>query len=298
MNCKICGKEATVYLNYPRMRLCKEHFIAYFERKIERTIKKYKMVSPEENILIAFSGGKDSAAVAHVFKKLGYSITGLHINLGKGEYSNKSEEYAKKQSKQIGLRLKVVDLRKILGKGVGEAKGSRPTCSVCGTTKRYILNRFAYEKGFDVVATGHNLDDETAFVFSNLLHWNTEYLAKQGPYLPGENKFVKKIKPLYETMEYEISEYVKNLGYTYITGKCPLSSGATILKYKKILDEMEQKGPGTKINFIKGFLKKKHLFEVEIQRSSPKECNICGMPSLGEKCAFCKIWHLEKPVKL
>ena len=84
MKCKICGKEATVYLNYPRMRLCKEHFIAYFERKIERTIKKYKMVSPEENILIAFSGGKDSAAVAHVFKKLGYSITGLHINLGIG----------------------------------------------------------------------------------------------------------------------------------------------------------------------------------------------------------------------
>lgn len=280
------------------MHLCKQHFIEYFERKIERTIKKYKMLSPEENVLVAFSGGKDSAATAYILKKLGYNVTGLHINLGIGEHSKKSEKYVKNQCRFINIQLNTIDLKKNLGKGVGEVKGSRPTCSVCGTTKRYILNRFAYEKGFDVIATGHNLDDETAFVFSNLLNWNTQYLAKQGPLLPGENRFVKKIKPLYETMEYEIAEYATSIGVEYMTEKCPLSKGATILKYKKILDEMEQKGLGTKINFIKGFLKKKHLFEVEIKERSPKECKVCGMPSLGEKCAFCKIWHLEKPMSL
>ena len=39
--------------------------------------------------------------------------------------------------------------------------------------------------GFDVVATGHNLDDEAAVLLGNVLHWNTEYLGRQAPVLPA-----------------------------------------------------------------------------------------------------------------
>jgi tRNA(Ile)-lysidine synthase TilS/MesJ len=41
-------------------------------------------------------------------------------------------------------------------------EGPRSICSVCGLSKRYIFDRVALDHGFDVVATGHNLDDEAA----------------------------------------------------------------------------------------------------------------------------------------
>lgn len=296
MRCKFCEKDAYIRLHYPKMLLCKGHFIAYFERKVKRTIKKYRLLKPDERILVVVSGGKDSAVAAYVLKKLGYNIECLHINLGIGEYSQKSEEYARKQCGQMSIPLHVVRVRELLGEGVGGIKGSRPTCSICGITKRYIFNKFAYENGFDAIATGHNLDDEASFIFGNIMHWNTEYLGKQGPILPSEGRFVKKVKPLYELTEREVVAYALAVGIDYMIEECPFSRGATTLSYKQILNQMEEKNPGTKINFVKGFLRKKSLFEAELKETPLNECKVCKMPAQGEKCAFCKIWHLEKQV--
>ena len=48
-----------------------------------------------------------------------------------------------------------------------------------------LFNRAALEGGFDVVATGHNLDDEAATLLGNTLRWQTELIARQHPSLPA-----------------------------------------------------------------------------------------------------------------
>ena len=58
-------------------------------------------------------------------------------------------------------------------------------CSACGLSKRYILNRYADENGYDVLVMGHNLDDEAATLFSNVLRWNAEYLEPAAPGAPA-----------------------------------------------------------------------------------------------------------------
>ncbi|WP_457751896.1 tRNA-5-methyluridine(54) 2-sulfurtransferase [Thermococcus sp.] len=298
MRCKFCERKAFIKLHYPKMYLCEEHFKEYFERKVRRTIERYRMLRPDERVLVAISGGKDSAVTAYVLKKLGYNVECLHINLGIGEYSEKSEEMTRKQCEKLGVPLHIVRVRELLGKGIGEARTRRPTCSYCGLTKRYIFNKFAYDNGFDAIATGHNLDDEASFIFSNLMHWNTQYLAKQGPVTPSgfNGKLVKKIKPLYEVTEREVVAYALARGIEYHIEECPHSVGATTIEYKEILNEMEEKRPGTKINFVKGYLRKKKLFEAELQETELRECKICGMPSSGEVCSFCRFWGLEEPV--
>lgn len=50
------------------MYLCKEHFVEYFENKVKKSIDKYKMLSKDEKILVAVSGGKDGHAAAWVLK--------------------------------------------------------------------------------------------------------------------------------------------------------------------------------------------------------------------------------------
>ena len=296
--CRFCSEEATIHLRYPKMHLCEKHFQDYFERKISRTIKKHKMFSREDRILVAVSGGKDSLVVLYTLKKLGYNIEAVYLNLGIRDYSEKSQRYAEKQCSTLDIPLYIIDVKKILGRGLTEIRSSRPTCSICGTTKRYLLNKFAYDNDFSILITGHNLDDETSFVFSNLMHWNIEYLGRQGPVLPSEGKFIRKAKPLYEVTEREITSYAATLNIEYQQGKCPLSKGATIPRYKQLLDELEDKSPGTKINFIQGFLKNRFIFQVETTKVTLGECQICSMPSQGERCAFCNIWRLEKPVIL
>jgi uncharacterized protein (TIGR00269 family) len=298
MRCKFCERPAFIKLHYPKMYLCPEHFTEYFERKVKRTIERYKLIKPGERILVVVSGGKDSAVTAHVLKKLGYDIECLHINLGIGEYSEKSEEYAKRQCVKLDVPLHIVRVRELLGKGIGEVRTRRPTCSYCGLTKRYIFNKFAYDNGFDAVATGHNLDDEAGFILANILNWNTQYLAKQGPVTPAQfnGKLVKKIKPLYELTEREVVAYALANGIEYHIEECPHAVGATTIEVKGILNEMEERRPGTKINFVKGYLRKKELFEGELQEADLRECRVCGMPSSGEICSFCRFWRREEPI--
>lgn len=298
MRCKFCGEDTKIYLPYPRMYLCKEHFIVYFERKIERSINRYKMFFKRDKILIAVGGGKDSAVVSYILKRFGYNIEGLFLDLGIERFSEKSREYAEKQCRNIDIPLHIVEVRRLFNRGVNEVKSSRPICAVCGATKRYIFNKFAYDNNFNVIVTGHNLDDESSFVLSNLINWNVEYLGRQGPILPGIDKFIRRVKPLYEVTEVEIKEYADVIGIDYISEECPLSKGEKIPRYKFVLNELERMSSGVKINFIKGFLRNRYLFELDLDKPSLRECKVCSMPSQSEVCVFCRIWGLDKPTEL
>ncbi|HDZ36669.1 MAG TPA: TIGR00269 family protein, partial [Thermococcus sp.] len=101
---------------------------------------------------------------------------------------------------------------------------------------------------------------------------------------------------LYEVTEREVVAYALANDIEYIMDECPHAVGATTIEYKGILNEMEEKRPGTKINFIKGYLRKKHLFEAELQEAELRECKVCGMPSSGKACSFCRFWRREEPI--
>ena len=42
---------------------CREHFIIHIHNQVARTIKEFEMFEPEDRILVAVSGGKDSLAL-------------------------------------------------------------------------------------------------------------------------------------------------------------------------------------------------------------------------------------------
>ena len=66
-NCLKCENNAVITLQHGS--LCKLHFINYFEEKVFKTIKKYKLISRNDTICVAASGGKDSLAVLHITQK-------------------------------------------------------------------------------------------------------------------------------------------------------------------------------------------------------------------------------------
>ncbi len=293
MKCTRCREKAVVALPSHTAGFCSSCFLVFFERQVQKAIKDNQLFTFDDRILIALSGGKDSLALARQLKNLGYDITGLHIDLAIPESSPAARDHVERFCQTNAISLHVLEMAG-LGMAIPEVKAKikRPVCSICGKIKRYYFNRFALDNGFDVLATGHNLDDEAARLFSNVFRWDSAYLADQGPLLPAENGFIRKVKPLYRLSEYETASFCFISGIEYGFAPCPYSKGASFTFYKTLLDELEHKQPGRKFSFYQGFLQRgqKAFSAIDMEegaRLSP--CSICSYPTSQVTCGICRL---------
>ena len=256
MNCGKCKTKAVISLPRHNAAFCKGCFTTFVHEQVARAIKSFKMFTSEDRILVAVSGGKDSLALWHILLTLGYRADALYVNLGIGAYSEESHRkvrhYADTVAAAHGAKLIVHVVEQEAGAGIRELATvlHRPTCSTCGTIKRYQFNRAAVEQDYDVMATGHNLDDEAARLLGNVLHWQEEYLDKQSPTLPASVEgFAKKVKPLCRLSKREIAAYAVVNRIDYIVEECPMAKGSKMILYKEVLNRLETESPGTKQRF-------------------------------------------------
>lgn len=293
MRCIKCRGTASVEVRRHNSAFCRDHFLEYFENQVQRAIHEQRMFGPEDQVLVAVSGGKDSLALWDVLLRLGYRADGLYIDLGIDEYSRASREKSAAFAEARGAALHVVQVEEEYGFTVPllASHTRRVPCSACGMTKRHMFNRIARDRGYSVLATGHNLDDEAASLLGNLLRWQTDYLARQHPVLPAEQDgFVKKVKPLYRLTERETAAYAILTGIDYIVEECPNAVGARSLLYKEALNLLERESPGTKHQLYLGFLEKgRPAFRQAGERPELHPCSQCGEPTTSEVCAFCRL---------
>ena len=224
---------------------------------------------------------------------LGYQADGLYIGLGIDagiNYSGESHRLADEFANEHNLKLHVVDIEKEYGQPIPvlseiSRRGHGKPCAVCGLTKRHVMNRIARDLGYDVLATGHNLDDEAAVLFGNTLSWSGDYLLRQGPVLPSADGLARKVKPLCRFYEREMTAYALLRGIEYIYEECPFAEGSTSIYYKEILNQLENDRPGAKLTFYLRFLEARQsgLFAERNDFDSPsaslyqlRTANICA----------------------
>jgi uncharacterized protein (TIGR00269 family) len=292
MKCRKCGSGAVIELPRHNAAFCAPDFQEFFRKQVAEAIRKHKMFTTEEPVLVAVSGGKDSLALWDVLIETGYQTAGLYLDLGIFDYSVESKAKCEAFAASRGQKLIIESVAESVGAGIPEVQKAtrRPTCSACGLSKRYLMNRAAVDHGYPVIATGHNLDDEAVVLFGNVLHWQMEPLARQSPALASTHlKLARRVKPLYRLSERETAAYAFLRGIDYIVDECPFAKGATSIAHKQILDRLEEASPGAKHNFLFGFLEKaRGVFEGS-EPTALNECAVCGQVTTGEICAFCKL---------
>ncbi|MEO2104752.1 MAG: ATP-binding protein [Actinomycetota bacterium] len=309
LGCK--EQDAVIDLARHRTRYCGECFVDHIRTQVRVAIDAYGMLRYDDEILVAVSGGKDSLALWDILLDMGYNASGLYLGLGIGGYSSRSERIVRDYAERRGVRLHVEDLAEEYGFDIPDSVKhprrsdkkkkngvGRAACGTCGLSKRYVFNKTALRHGYDVMATGHNLDDEAAQLFGNVLRWQTEFMARQSPMLPAsEGGLARKVKPLYRLTEREMAAYCVIKGLDYVVEECPLVEGNTVMRYKDALNELERAAPGTKAHFLFGFLDRvrdEHFDQDEHFGTSLVPCDDCGLPTPAHQpgqtpvCAFCR----------
>jgi uncharacterized protein (TIGR00269 family) len=222
---------------------------------------------------------------------------GLGIDEGIG-YSAESHRLCDIFASENGLKLHLVDFPQEYGHNIPmlagtSHRGKEKPCAVCGLAKRHEMNRIARDLGYDVLATGHNLDDEAAVLFANTLQWSGNYLQRQSPNLPGVPGLVRKVKPLCRFYEREMAAYALLRGISYIYEECPFAEGSTTIYFKELLNRLETDKPGSKLTFYLRFLEAREagLFAIHAEFSENLHaCPNCGQPtSTDDLCSFCRM---------
>jgi uncharacterized protein (TIGR00269 family) len=297
VKCRKCGEAAALELRRHNAAFCSPHFLEFFRKQVAEAVHRHHMFTRDEKIMVAVSGGKDSLALWDVLIEDGYQTAGLYLDLGIFDYSKESKAKCEAFAASRGQTLHIERVAEAVGASIPVVQQTtrRPTCSACGLSKRYLMNRAALQHGYPVVATGHNLDDEAATLFGSVMHWQTDALPRQSPALASTHpKLVRRVKPLYRLSELETAAFAFLRGIDYIVEECPFAKGATSIAHKETLNRLEEASPGSKHNFLFGFLEKARPAFERVENVELLECTSCGQVTTGAVCAFCKLADLVK----
>ena len=77
MKCRKCGEPAVLELRRHNAAFCAPDFLEFFRNQVREAIRKHRMFTKDETVLVAVSGGKDSLALWDVLIDEGYQTTGL-----------------------------------------------------------------------------------------------------------------------------------------------------------------------------------------------------------------------------
>ena len=295
MNC--CSEKPIISLEAGQ-KLCKGHFIEYFENKVFKTIRQFDLIGKEENLGVAVSGGKDSLTLLHILKKLSQQnpkikLTAILINEGIEGYRNNTISTAQNFCNKHDIKLNVYSYEQEFGMPLDQMLkilDVKP-CTICGIFRRYLLNKKSKELGFTKLATGHNLDDECQSILMNQFKNNMQASARLGPKvgLNEKNKnFVQRIKPLYLCTEKEATTYAFLNGILDVFNECPNVVKSYRAQVRDMLNDFEAKFPGTKYSIINSFLQTLPDLKQRFKDSEAGFCKNCGEAAAKDKCNACK----------
>lgn len=127
------------------------------EAIVSETIGRESLLDPSDRVLVAFSGGPDSCALAIVLKDLGFDVVLGHVDHGMHalarEHAGRAMEIAR--SLELELHTAIVSVE--------------PPTEAEARARRYeALEGMADQLGATKIATGHTLDDQAETVLMRL----------------------------------------------------------------------------------------------------------------------------------
>lgn len=282
-----CGAKPVYFRRYEGNYYCKQCLIYQIEKRFKKTVADNELIKKGDRVAVGLSGGKDSSVLLvlmHKYFSHLAEIIAVTIDEGIAGYRDKSIVEAEKFAKQLGVEHRIFSFRDTFDINVDEIK-TENYCTFCGVLRRQLLNKAALQVSADKLAIGHNLDDEVQSIVMNVIRGDFVGFQRLGA--SGHEGFVRRIKPLRDIPEKEIKLYAILQGINFYDGECPHSFNNVRRDVQKMINDLEEKYPGTKMQ-ISGFYSKARENRKEEQKNLVS-CSSCGSPCSNGICKACEL---------
>lgn len=304
MKCDNCGKEAVTLIRYNGSHLCEDHFKTYVEKRIKREVRKQINVYSGDTIAVAVSGGKDSMVTLHIMNEIfkerdDVALCAISIDEGIDGYRPPSLEIVKKfcNEKDIPMYVRSFSELSMEMDRIAEIAGENSPCTYCGVFRRKLMNDEARLIGAKYLATGHNLDDMAQSVMMNFVRGDIERLARLGPHTKVQPGLIPRFLPLRMIPEKESLLYAMVSDIPFWDGVCPYYMEALRNQYRSIVDQLEDRSPGTKFSILSSYDTLKPMLSSHFLPSELKKCS-CGEPTQATRCKACELQaSMEKKLR-
>jgi len=267
---------------------------------VRTTINRFKLFSPSDRVLVAASGGKDSAVLLRSIVKLesrwGVEVMALTVDEGVEGYRERGIEQARRMAEELRVPHYVTSFKEEYGYTLEEIQciASRKglpfnACTFCGVLRRRLINLKARRLGATKVATGHNLDDEAQTAFINILRGCVDRLARlrAGPSRAWEG-FVPRVKPLRYIPEREVALYAYLTGVEMYEDECKFVEASLRHEVRWMLNKLDARHPGVKYALVSVVDRLAPLLEGGL-KGRVGFCKHCGEPTSREICRACEV---------
>lgn len=176
-----------------------------FALRVQGTLRKYGLIDERDRVLVAVSGGADSACLLLVLKELGVPLAVVHLNHGlRGADSDQDEMFTRDLAATLKVPFFVRRTQIADEPGNLEDAGRR--------ARKEFFREVAHRERFTKVAVAHTREDRAETFLLNLFRGaGLEGLVSMPP-ISGEI-----IRPLIEVGRQEVEDYLRERGQSWRT---------------------------------------------------------------------------------
>ncbi len=227
------------------------NFFKKINKKIGKTINNKNLISAEDNVLVALSGGKDSMVLLDSlvwrlnFLPEKYTVKAVHIKLNGLSY-NIDKEHIQKFCDERNVEFHYIE------QSVDINKSDKTPCFICSHTRRKLLFETAEKLKCNKLAFGHHMDDAVETLMMNMIyHSNISAIPAKVSMFNGKFEL---IRPLIEIRNKDTHQYADFLQFPKLKTLCSFENKTKRKFVNNLLSNIEENYPQA-INSIYASLK-------------------------------------------
>ncbi|MBE7479199.1 MAG: tRNA 2-thiocytidine(32) synthetase TtcA [Polyangiaceae bacterium] len=236
---------------------------------VARASSDFGLLEPNDRVLVAVSGGKDSHALLYLLREVQrrapFPFSLVAVNLDQGQPGFPSQvlpEYFAKEGYEH--RIVVEDTYSIVKDKVPEGK---TYCSLCSRLRRGILYNVAEELGATKIALGHHRDDVIETLVLNLFY--SGQLKAMPPRLRSDDGRNVVIRPLVYCSEADLAAFAAEREFPIVPcNLCGSQDNLQRKRVKELLTRLDAENPKVRANVFAalGNVRPTHIYDLEVRR--------------------------------
>jgi tRNA 2-thiocytidine biosynthesis protein TtcA len=216
-------------------------------RRVSHTSKIWDLLEPDDRIMVALSGGKDSYTMLHVLRHLARRLP-FHVQLIAVHLDQQQPGYdgrpliAWLEKSGVPFEILSEDTYSVV---IDHLSDAQTYCSLCSRLRRGILYTAAERLGCNKIALGHHRDDSLETFLMNLFYAG-KMQAMPAAYTTDDGRF-RVIRPLIDCAEKDIARFAELEAFPILPcNLCGSQDGLKRDAMNELLEKLEEQHPNVR----------------------------------------------------